>query len=60
MGQVVAFVPLSAPPSRVGGRFSHTRAAEDEVLIELRALRTEVAEIRKAQGDAEPVAAPEG
>lgn len=33
---------------------SHTRAAEDEVLTELRALRAEVAEIRRTQADPDP------
>lgn len=38
---------------------SHTRAAEDEVLLELRALRAEVAEIRKAQVEPGPGGAPD-
>jgi voltage-gated potassium channel len=37
---------------------SHTRAAEDEVLLELRALRAEVAEIRRVQVGSEPADAP--
>ena len=38
---------------------SHTREAEDEVLVELRRLRSEVAEIRKAQAGPEPFGTPE-